>query len=219
MIEGSRIDHAEHANDAAAMYWEALEFDKTVALAMDYAYHSLDTLVLVTADHGTGGLTLGADGIYAYYPSVILAVQKSSDIIANAIISNPSKTVELFLKYTGLSNITANEAQQLINAQSNFTQLRPLIVQIVSSYALVGWTTSGHTGEDVNLYGYGPAVNNFCGNLDNTDLALKLAKVFNWDVDAITKLLVDFDTSGANFSYDLQDYTFDESRDNYHKHK
>ena len=56
MIEGGLIDKAAHANDTARMVPEVVEFDKTVKVVMDWAANRTDTLVLVVADHETGGL-------------------------------------------------------------------------------------------------------------------------------------------------------------------
>ncbi len=58
MIEGGRIDHACHMNDAPAMVHELVEFDRVVKMAVDFARKRGDTLVVVTADHATGGVTL-----------------------------------------------------------------------------------------------------------------------------------------------------------------
>lgn len=56
MIEGGLIDKAAHKNNLANCVPEVVEFDKTVRLAMDWARKHKDTLVIVTADHETGGL-------------------------------------------------------------------------------------------------------------------------------------------------------------------
>ena len=58
MIEGSLIDHAAHANNPEDLLWWMEEFDKVVNAAFDYADTHKGTLVLVTADHETGGVTL-----------------------------------------------------------------------------------------------------------------------------------------------------------------
>jgi alkaline phosphatase len=58
MIEGSHIDHAAHANNAEQLTWEMEEFDKVVNAAFDYADTHKGTLVVVTADHETGGVAL-----------------------------------------------------------------------------------------------------------------------------------------------------------------
>ncbi len=56
MIEGGRIDHAAHRNDLERMIPETLEFEKSVKIAYEWVRKYPDTLLLVTADHETGGL-------------------------------------------------------------------------------------------------------------------------------------------------------------------
>ncbi len=58
MIEGSLIDYAAHANNTEELLWWMEEFDKVVNAAFDYADTHKGTLVIVTADHETGGITL-----------------------------------------------------------------------------------------------------------------------------------------------------------------
>ena len=58
MIEGSHIDHAAHANNAEQLTWEMEEFDKMVNAMFDYADTHKGTLVVITADHETGGVAL-----------------------------------------------------------------------------------------------------------------------------------------------------------------
>ena len=58
MVEGSQIDFACHAADSAWMLDEMMDFDYAVKVALDYAKEKGNTLVVVTADHETGGLTM-----------------------------------------------------------------------------------------------------------------------------------------------------------------
>ncbi len=58
MVEGSQIDWANHANDSEWMIKELIDFDKAVGTAMDFAEKQGHTLVIVTADHETGGYAL-----------------------------------------------------------------------------------------------------------------------------------------------------------------
>lgn len=58
MIEGSQIDWAGHDNDSAYLIAEMLDFDRTLGTVLDFAEQDGNTLVVVTADHETGGLTL-----------------------------------------------------------------------------------------------------------------------------------------------------------------
>jgi alkaline phosphatase len=62
MVEGSQIDWACHANDAKGTVRQTLLFDQAVQAAVDFALRDGRTLILVTADHETGGLTLTGGG-------------------------------------------------------------------------------------------------------------------------------------------------------------
>lgn len=60
MVEGGKIDWANHANDATASIYDTIAFDDSVKVALDfYKAHPTDTLILVTADHECGGMTIG----------------------------------------------------------------------------------------------------------------------------------------------------------------
>lgn len=58
MVEGSQIDWGGHANDITYIIEETLDFDKAIGIALEYASKDKNTLVVITADHETGGLTL-----------------------------------------------------------------------------------------------------------------------------------------------------------------
>ena len=58
MIEGSQIDWAGHTNVADTLIDEVLDFDKAVGVALDFAAEDRHTLVIITADHETGGVTI-----------------------------------------------------------------------------------------------------------------------------------------------------------------
>jgi alkaline phosphatase len=64
MIEGSQIDWAGHGNQVEYMITEMNDFENTVRSVLEYAEKDRNTLVIVTADHETGGFTLGAAGDY-----------------------------------------------------------------------------------------------------------------------------------------------------------
>jgi alkaline phosphatase len=62
MVESSQIDWAGHGNQVESMIAEVIDFERTIAGVLDYAEKDGETLVIVTADHETGGYTLGAGG-------------------------------------------------------------------------------------------------------------------------------------------------------------
>ncbi|WP_072039009.1 alkaline phosphatase [Flavihumibacter solisilvae] len=63
VVEGAQIDHGGHANKLPYLVAEVLDFDKVIGKAMSFADTNGETLVIVTADHETGGLTLTAGDI------------------------------------------------------------------------------------------------------------------------------------------------------------
>ena len=66
MIEGGRIDHAGHANDGERLREETLAFDDAVEVAMDYVDNNENTLLVITADHETGGVAVTSDGVITF---------------------------------------------------------------------------------------------------------------------------------------------------------
>lgn len=70
MVEGGRIDHACHNNQLRRAVFETLEFDNSVQAVFDWAAGRDDTLVLVTADHETGGLTVLENNGQGEFPTV-----------------------------------------------------------------------------------------------------------------------------------------------------
>ena len=74
MVEGSQIDWAGHDNNTKQLVKEVLDFDKTIGQVLDYAQKDGNTLVIITADHETGGMTIldgtfGKDDMKAVFTS------------------------------------------------------------------------------------------------------------------------------------------------------
>lgn len=68
MVEGGNIDHAEHARDTEHAVVDTLAFDKAVGVVLDFIAADPDTLLIVTADHDTGGPALTSTGMKGKYP-------------------------------------------------------------------------------------------------------------------------------------------------------
>jgi alkaline phosphatase len=58
MVEGSQIDWGAHANNTSTVVSEVIDFDKAIGLALEFAKIDKHTLVIVTADHETGGMSV-----------------------------------------------------------------------------------------------------------------------------------------------------------------
>lgn len=126
VVEAGRVDHLGHANHPAIAH-EQLECDAALGAAL--AATGPDTLVVQTADHETGGLSLGHD-----------AYDMDWARIANqATATDPGETD-------------------------------------------LGWTSGGHTGEEVPIYAAGPGAERFSGYLDNTALPQAIAAAVDLSV-------------------------------------
>ena len=83
MIEGGKVDYAGHANDAATCFQEVNDMAKSVDLALAFlARHPKETLILITADHETGGLMLGS-GRYEMHPERLAGQHASVDALTD----------------------------------------------------------------------------------------------------------------------------------------
>ncbi|MBN2389106.1 MAG: alkaline phosphatase [Anaerolineae bacterium] len=79
MVEGGRIDHAGHENNIARNVFETLEFDHAIEVAYTWAAARTDTLIIVTADHETGGLDIIANNGAGNFPTVTWATTGHTD--------------------------------------------------------------------------------------------------------------------------------------------
>jgi alkaline phosphatase len=200
MVEGSRIDHAGHANDAAGHLHDILAFNEAVTTALDAAKRDENTLVVVVSDHETGGLTLGrnrnGEGVYAWHPDRLAGVEASSAAIADsvralrasgadsaAVARRVARTVR---RLTGVPEVSSERLRRLMATEGQYA-LGKAVSPIVNRHALVGWTSHAHTAVDVSLYAYGPGANRFVGNHDNTDVGRTLADLLDVDLGRLTE--------------------------------
>ncbi|MBR6066690.1 MAG: alkaline phosphatase [Bacteroidales bacterium] len=196
MVEGGKIDYAAHDNDAGSIIGEMEDFDNAIAEAYKfYLQHKNETMIIITADHETGGVSLGiADNGYES-DFGILSKQKMSMSKFGTIIKKQTKNEDnVSLKeYTDLASkyfmgiemdfsadeqAILNEAYAAINAKSNrakdeakskYNGNNPMayaFCQIMNRRASVGFTTNAHTCAKVPVY----AVGTTTPILDNTEI-------------------------------------------------
>lgn len=175
MVEGSQIDWAGHDNDVVAAMSDMEDFEEAFQAAIDFAKKDKNTLVIATADHSTGGMALGRDGVYKWDPSAIKAAKKTPDFIAKEIATG-APVEETLKKYIDLE-LTPEEVQSVQEAKDTSGEVLEIDNAIEKIFDLrtgTGWTTDGHTGEDVTVYAYGPGMEKFAGKIDNTDTAKEI---------------------------------------------
>ncbi|WP_186278832.1 alkaline phosphatase [Lysinibacillus sp. BW-2-10] len=211
MVEGSKIDWAAHANDPIGMLSDFLAFDDAVAEALEFAEKDGETLVIALTDHGNSGITIGnvnTDSTYDTTPvSAYIDPLKEAKMTVEGALSllkkDKSNLVEVAESY-GLTNITDQELEALKKSEN----LGKTLVQLLSTRANIGFTTGGHTGDDVFLYSYGPA--NPTGLVENTDLAHLMARSMGFSLGDLTNELfvnatVEFEKLGYTTKIDVAD--------------
>lgn len=191
MVEAGRVDHAGHANDIHSLVRELLEFDEAFKAAVAYAEKSGDTSVIATADHETGGLTVGSNGEYEVYFDVFKNVTASSEVIGQALDEAKSaKDLKAIMKkYTGIEDLSKEELKKLEEIDIKEASRGSAFNEIIAQRSGVGWTGYGHTGVDVGVYGYGPAAELLRGFNDNTDFAKAGATALGLDMEKMSKTL------------------------------
>ncbi|GIU21202.1 alkaline phosphatase [Shewanella schlegeliana] len=173
LVEGSLIDWAGHNNDVATAMAEMHGFANAIEVVEQYVRANPDTLMVVTADHNTGGLSIGANGEYAWDTALLKGIQASPASIAEQAIA-VDDWQPLLIQQLGFEP-KADELQRLSNARmQGKTALETGLKQLIDNRSFTGWTTSGHTGGDVQVFAAGPAADLFKGNQDNTDIAEKM---------------------------------------------
>ncbi len=199
MAEGGKIDYAGHGNDGATNIQEVLDFDRAIQVAYRfYEQHPDETLIVVTADHETGGMALGNNQPLRLER---LAYQQcSSDTLSARLTALCQqyadqltwKQVKAFLaENTGLFDelsVTDEEEKTLQTAYENMMRqqasLRTLYADInalaakakelVNYKAGLGWTTHGHSATAVPVFAVGVGAERFTGWMDNSEIAPRI---------------------------------------------
>ncbi|MCD1161394.1 alkaline phosphatase [Peribacillus frigoritolerans] len=182
MVEGSQVDWAGHDNDIVGAMSEMEDFEKAYKAAMEFAKKDKHTLVVATADHSTGGFSIGAKGIYNWYGEPIKAAKRTPDFMADAIVkgADVEKTLKQYINQN-VVKLTDGEIKTVTEAakSKNVTNVDNAIEAIFDNRTNTAWTTGGHTGEDVPVYAYGPYKERFAGQVDNTDQAKIIFELLN----------------------------------------
>ncbi|MEI5638035.1 MULTISPECIES: alkaline phosphatase [unclassified Pseudoalteromonas] len=173
MIEGSQIDWCGHANDIACAMAEMDDFAESIKLAKAYVDNNPDTVLVITADHSTGGLTLGAHGQYRWERDVVAKVTGSARVIAEKL-SQAKDVKAVWQATTGLEYDSATELKLKAALKNNHKAVEKVVKEAIDLASFTGWTTGGHTAIDVPVYAYGKGYEAFIGSHNNTAIADKL---------------------------------------------
>ncbi|WP_158971606.1 alkaline phosphatase [Paraglaciecola sp. L3A3] len=171
LAEASQVDWAGHANDIAAAMWEMRDLAITLEWLEQYVKDHPDTLVVLTADHNTGGVSIGANGKYKWEPKILRQMDVSPTEISKQLVDskNRGELASSLLKF----QLTAEESATL-DKPTKEKELYNAIKKIIDVRTSTGWTSGGHTGVDVPVFAMGAGREMFIGHSDNTDIAKKI---------------------------------------------
>ncbi|WP_195988359.1 alkaline phosphatase [Clostridium sp. D53t1_180928_C8] len=187
MVEGSKVDWAAHANNTVGIVSDILAFDEAVEAAVNFAKEDGNTVVVVTTDHGNSGITIGSN----YYNDNIGSYDKATYANTTYLLKNATITEERFdeissgksdaeikalaLEYYGI-DLTAEELAIVKGEQGEGRQVG--IREVIARRVGIGYTTGGHTGEQIYLGVYAPSdVELLEGVVDNTEVNKYMQRV------------------------------------------
>lgn len=208
MVEGGAIDWACHSNDAATAFAEIVDFDNAVAVAYDfYLRHPDETLIVVTADHETGGMALGNKD-YRLRFDMLRGQRCSQSALSNEIAALCAShggapawddVRRLLDDRLGLFSIvqlsSADEAalrevfgksvsDASATVDNEYAEDHPLAVAAVGlldRLSRCGWTTGAQSGAPVAVYAVGAGAERFTGVLDNTDIPQRIIELAGYE--------------------------------------
>lgn len=214
MVEGSKVDWAAHSNDPAALLNDFLAFDKACGVALDFARRNGNTTVIIVPDHGNSGFSLGRRDLPDYSRQTleqlfgpVAKFQRTAEGLERILNAQPYDSLRsIFRTYEGIE-LNADEHSQIINCkgykpspipedlrQPNkssvlySSSLEGIIINILTKHSPFGWTTGGHTGEEVFLAVYNPRSQRPMGMTTNTELARYIQSLWGMEgkMDAFT---------------------------------
>ena len=204
MVEGGKIDWACHNNDAATTFNEVVDMAEAIQCALDfYQQHPDETLIVITADHETGGIALGT-GKYELNLKALqhqkasleeltakikqLRKEKNNKVsweeVQTLLTENLgfwsdlklSEKQEKELKEIYRNSFQGGDVKLEKSLYSSNEPLAAKAIRIMDAIAMVGWTSGGHSAGVVPVFAIGAGAQLFEGKLDNTDIPRKIAE-------------------------------------------
>ena len=205
MMEGGRIDQACHGNDAATTIQETIDFDNAIKIAYEfYLKHKKETLIVVTADHETGAMGL-SNGAYRLN-SKILQYQDMSEGEFSAHLEKMGREIgdiltweeveEELKKHYGFWDKIKLSSKQTDRLRTTYVEtfgmgpgelkeeeyykvdkMSDEATRVISEVAQISWGTGTHSGGYVPVFAIGVGAEQFTGQMDNTEIPMKIKKL------------------------------------------
>jgi alkaline phosphatase len=177
VVEGSQVDWAAHENSVAGVISEMEDFIGAVRAALDFAAARGDTLVIVTADHETGGMALGRNNVHRWDARPLRGVTRTPKHMGQAYAAGDEALSAIVARHVAFE-LEADEIARLDAAPRDADRARAAIAQLFDRRTFTGWSTRGHTGIDVPLYAFGPGREHFAGVMQNEAVGRALWSAF-----------------------------------------
>ncbi|WP_432401801.1 alkaline phosphatase [Wukongibacter sp. M2B1] len=200
MVEGGRIDHACHANDAIGSIDDTLALDEAISKAYEfYKKHPKETLIVVVGDHETGGMGLGFSKNYFLKLDELTDIKASvEDVLTQKYDGNRDAYFTYIAENFGLNDLTEKEKAEILKAMdivdggveydvavygpSSYGPVAVATTHIISERANIEWTTFAHSATSIPMSALGVGAENFGGYKDNTEIAKAMAGVLGFDL-------------------------------------
>ena len=176
MVEGGKIDYASHSDDAATMIHEVLDFNAAIAEAYEfYKKHKDETLIIVTADHETGGIVLGYTGQYKLNLKELSSQKVSVDRLT-AMLKELKETTwgevaSIVKENIGVEPRGNHNNDEEVTMNSDLArQIANEAIYDLDRKALISWASGNHSGTFVPLFAIGEDADKFNGVIDNTQI-------------------------------------------------
>ncbi|MFD1768931.1 alkaline phosphatase [Sphingobacterium suaedae] len=209
MVEGGKIDWSSHANDATTTIREVLDFNEAVKRAYDfYQKHPQETLIIVTADHETGGIAIGNGS--SRLNTKILANQKVSQTALSKLL-NELRTAQSEVQWEQVKTLLSNhlglfsavpitmkdedmlkgifqksfvnhEEETAKSLYANDDKLASEAVKILNKAGSISWASGNHSAAYIPVFSIGVGSELFAHKMENTDIPKKLADLQGWKI-------------------------------------
>ena len=191
-VEGGRVDHAAHGNDAAGLIYDQIAFDDAVKVVMDYTKDRDDSLVILTTDHGNANPGLSAHGRgYEDSPKMLDSIKKyrrsfewlygeldfywSEESPDDSVSVNRVREV---LEFATNTQITKDQGKKIHKAfrrefrapYGQRTNAGAVMSGVLANFNGVYFISTSHTADYVEIAAWGPGSEQLKPLVKNTEL-------------------------------------------------
>lgn len=181
-IEGGRVDHAAHNNDAASLVAEHLDFDAAIGAVLEFIQDRDDTLLIVTSDHGTAnpGLTFYGKGaitrldrlaaVKMSTERMLAEIKRGQGGLAQRLKDGIAMATGIELPAPEISMLESVATGKRVSPFAEANTVTTVLGAILADYLGVAFLSPNHTSDMVEVTALGPGADTLPKRIDNIDL-------------------------------------------------